>query len=205
MSRRSTDEIAREAARLLAAGRVVDVGEAIRAAAAALGLGGAPRPGHGRVRRHLQGLTLQSQGQVAYDAHVRAILEATEEVMTALETALPDAEPRLMGRGARGELDGSTALYVRVHTRAPVSEIAAGLETFGYDEYTFETADTRFGRLDRIRLVEPDGTFVITRCLPEMLWKANTDLFKKRPVESMTLEELRERLGEGGGAKGLKA
>jgi hypothetical protein len=38
-----------------------------------------------------------------------------------------------------------------------------------------------------------------------MLWKANTDLFKKRPVESMTLEELRERLGEGGGAKGLKA
>jgi len=194
MGRETTDEIAREAARLLADGSVADVGDAIRAAVDRLGLRGSPRPGHGRVRQHLQGLELQSSGDRAYAERVRSIWRAADELMTALETAVADAEPRLMGRGARGEFDGPVVLYVRIHTRRRIGEIAELLETYGYAAASFETADTRYGRFDRLRLMEPEAEFVITRCLPEMLCKARVDLFKRKPVAALTPAELRDRL-----------
>ena len=51
-----TDAIAREAARLIESSRGANIGQAIRAAADALGFRDAQLPGHGRVRQHAQAL-----------------------------------------------------------------------------------------------------------------------------------------------------
>lgn len=190
-----TDTIAREAARLLETGRAGSISHAIRTAAEALGLSGAPLPGTGRVRKHVQAMSMQALGDDCYAESIRAVWRVAEEIMTALEQGLPDAEPRLMGRGAKGQIDGGVVLYIRLHTRAAIGEVARALVEFGYDEPGFETADTRFGRFDRVRMDVDGQEVVITRCMPEMLYKAGVDLFHKRPVESLTLPELRDRLG----------
>ena len=70
----------------------------------------------------------------------------------------------------------------------------------GYDEPKFETADTRFGRLDRARFTEGDHEVVLTRCPtedPRLSPKrdADRDLFEGRPITRATLGDLRAKLG----------
>lgn len=195
MSRLSnSDRIAREAARLFETGQAQSLNEAVHLAADALHLPRQNLPGSKRVRDHLRAMSMQELGAAGYRAQVEAIWAAAEDVMTALETALPDVEPRLVGRAARGQIDGGVTLYIRAHTTERIGSIAEQLAQFGYDEPVFETADTRFGRFDRIRYRGETYDIVITRCLPGMLWKAAVDLFRGTPIESVTIEELRSRI-----------
>lgn len=191
-----TDRIAREAARLLETGHAESVASAIRAAADALDALDAPLPGHGTVRKHIQGMAMQAMGDVAYHESVRDVLRIAEEIMTALEHAVPDAECLLVGRAAEGLVDGPVTLHIRIHTRRPLREIIEALVDYGYDELAFETAETRLGRLDRIRFPEEMCEVALTRCLPEMRRERKRDLFSGRPVASVTVKELRQRLGD---------
>jgi len=68
------------------------------------------------------------------------------------------------------------------------------LGDFDYDEPAFDTAETKSGRLDRLRFVDEGIEIVLTRCLPEMFKDAQVDLFKGHAIETATLDELRERL-----------
>ena len=83
-------------------------------------------------------------------------------------------------------------------TRVSIPSLARylgrALADFDYDEPTFETAQTTSGRLNRLRLTEEGIEIVLTRCLPEMIKDAQVDLFKGQPIETVTLEELREML-----------
>ncbi|MCP3905653.1 MAG: hypothetical protein GY715_18660 [Planctomycetes bacterium] len=194
MAEPTTDQIAREAARLVQTGAEPDIDRAIHAAAAGHD---APRPGHGLVREHAQGMAMQALGREGYAEQVRDVWRIAEEIMTVLERVVPDGELLLAGRAARGQIDGGVTIHVRVYTDQSIGEIAAALVEHGYEEPAFETARSRFGCLDRIRFVEACRDIVVTRCpagLPAAARRRDRDLFQGRPIATATLEDLRKRL-----------
>lgn len=190
------DRIAREAARLLDRGAAPSIADAIEAAAARLGLETCDRPGAGLVRRHLQGQAMAALGAEGYADRVRALYESIEHVMTALVEGCNDAEALLVGRAARGRVDGVEAIHVRVYTTCPIGAMAEILVGFGWDEPSFATADTRFGRLDRMILHDEDRPIIITRCLPAMYAHRGLGLYSRKPIVAETLAEVRKRLAE---------
>ena len=191
-----TDAIAREAARLFESSRAANIGEAIRAAADALGFRDAELPGHGRVRQHAQALAMQALGDTGYAESVRRVWAVAERVMTVLDQAMPHADPLLVGRAAQGLIDGGVTVHVRLYTDAPIGDVAAALVEFGYDEPAFETVNTRRGRLNRVRFADGGIELVLTRCLPTMAGSADRDLFSGRPIRTATLAEVRGKLAE---------
>lgn len=191
-----TDAIAREAARLIESIRSRSVGEAIRAAASALGYQDAPLPGHGTVRKHAQAQAMQALGKQGYAESVREVLRAAGRIMTVLDEAIPDSVPLLVGRAAQGLIDGGVTVHVRLYTRVSIGDVAQTLVEFGYDEPGFETAETRLGRLDRLVLDDDGIPVVVTRCLPDMVGRSGVDLFTGRPIHTATLEDVRGKLGE---------
>lgn len=189
-----TDNIAREAARLIHAGEVERIDAAIHSAAASLGACDAKLPRHGLVRSHAQGMAMQTLGKEGYDQSVQTIWETAEQLMTLLEQSLPDAQTLLVGRAAKGQIDAGVTVHVRLYTRASITEIAQVLTDFEYNEPRFDTVDTTVGKLNRISFSDDGVDVVITRCLPEMYKNAKQDLFKDQPIETLTLDELREKL-----------
>jgi hypothetical protein len=189
-----TDAIAAEAARLLDAGRAADIDDAIRTAAELLGYEHAPRPGAGRVRNHARALAMQALGEEGYRESVRFVWEIAERLMTVLAEAMPDADLLLVGRAAEGLIDAGVTVHVRLYTEVPIGEVARTLVEFGYDEPTFETAESRLGRLSQLKLVDDGIEIVVTRLLPHMAGPEKTDLFTGKPLRSATLEELRRKL-----------
>lgn len=192
-----TDEIAREAAWLLDSGRAADVAHAVRSAAGSLGYADVPLPGPGRVRRHVQGRALEALGEDGYRAMILATWRLAEELLAVLEHGLDGAETLLAGRAARGHIDGGVTLHVRVYTEAAIGRVAEVLVEHGYEEPSFETADTRGGRLDRIRFVEADHEVIVTRCPPgSARGERERDLFTGKRIEVARADDLRTRLAE---------
>ena len=113
-----TDAIAREAARLIESSRAGSIAEAIRLASSGQGYHDVELPGHGRVRKHAQGLAMQALGEQGYVDSVREVWRAAERIMTLLAEVMPDAEPLLVGRAAQGRIDGGVTVHVRLYTRA---------------------------------------------------------------------------------------
>ena len=117
-----------------------------------------------------------------------------------IEHGVASAEALLVGRAARGHVDGGVTLHVRVYTEAPIRRIVEVLVDHGYEEPTFETANTPRGRLDRIRLTELDREILLTRCPPEVDRRGRDrgrDLFTGKPIETANAERLRARLAAG--------
>lgn len=191
-----TDQIAREAARLIAGGELDDIGQAVRIAAGTLRLHGVPPPSWQRVRKHLQAMTMQSVGEEGYQERVRSMWETAEQLMTLLSSAFDDALVLLTGRAVKGQIDGGLSPHLRIYTRASVGEIAQVLVEHGCEEPSFETVNTRRGRLNRLRLVDEGWEIVITRRLPEMAGRPGTDLVTGKPIATATIEQLRRLLGE---------
>ena len=189
-----TDQIAREAARLIETGEAASIDAAIHAAASALNLQDVSLPSQGRVRKHAQAMSMQALGDEGYAQSVRNVWEIAEQLMTALEQAMPDDPTLLVGRAAKGQIDAGVTIHLRIYTKSQIAEIGQVLVDFGYDEPTFETADATVGRLNRLRLTEDGIDIVLTRCLPGMMKDAQVDLFKGQAIETVTLEELREML-----------
>ena len=191
-----TDAIAREAARLIESSRTPNIGDAIRAAAEALGFHDAVLPGPGRVRQHARALAMQALGDTGYAESVRRVWAVAERVMTVLDEAMPRADSLLVGRAAQGLIDGGVTVHVRLYTHAPIGDVAAALVEFGYEEPAFETVNTRLGRLNRVRLEDDGIGLALTRCLPSMAGSADRDLFSGRPIKTATLADVRGKLAE---------
>lgn len=194
MSQEDKDRIAREAARLVETDRVDTVEEAIALATGTLGLSREDAPGPGRVRQHIRAMSMQALGREGYEASVREVLQCAEEIMTLLESTFDDVQTRLAGRAARGFIDGGVTVHIRLYTDRDMGEVADLLVDRECAEPTFETAKTRYGRLDRIRFREEAAEVVLTRCLPNMLGEKMCDLFTGREVEVIDLAELRRRI-----------
>jgi hypothetical protein len=199
MSDPRTDRIAREAARLIETGASANIDRAIRAAADALGFRDAPLPGRVAVRNHARAMAMQAQGESGYRESVRRVWSVAEQLMTAVEQAFPDTATLLAGRAARGEIDAGVVLHVRAYTERSIGDLAAALVELGYEEPKFETGESRFGRLDRIRLAEDDLEIVITRCPPAVVPggdERGRDLFTGRTVATASVTDLQRMLGE---------
>lgn len=194
MSRTSPDALAREAARLFSLGRVDSIDSAIHAARLNLNDREAPTPSHNLVRRHIQGMSMQALGAEGYAENVNRVLSIAEECMTALEQAFPEVRTLLVGRAARGHIDGDANLHIRLYTNTPLPDIAQALVDFGYDEPAFETIESRHGRLSRLILTDQDCRLLLTRVPPHLVAESRTDLFHDRPVDTLTLEQLRKRI-----------
>lgn len=194
MTGTETDRIAHEAARLFASGQVDSLPVAIRHAVEALGLHQVPAPSPGRVRQHLQALSMQALGDVGYQKAVEDFLNIAQEIMALLEASFDDMQTFLVGRAVKGFCDGGATLHIRMYTKQPVGLIAARLVEGGYEEPEFRTAETRFGRLDRMRLSDNGFEIVLTRCWPALQKHAGEDLFTGRRIESLDLEALNQRL-----------
>jgi hypothetical protein len=127
---------------------------------------------------------------------VRRVWQVAERVMTVLDQVMSHGKALLVGRAAQGLIDGGVTLHVRLYTDAPIGDVADALVEFGYDEPSFETVDTRLGRLNRLRLEDDGLELVLTRCLPHMAGSADRDLFSGRPITTATLAEVRRKLTE---------
>ena len=195
MTGTETDRIAFEAARLFASGQVDSLPVAIRQAVEALGLHQTPPPSPGRVRQHLQARSMQALGDVGYQKAVDDFLNIAQKIMALLEASFDDLETFLVGRAAKGFCDGGTTLHIRMYTKQSVGLIAARLVEGGYEEPEFRTAETRFGRLDRMRLSEAGVEIVLTRCRPALQKHAGEDLFTGRRIDALDLDSLNRRLG----------
>jgi hypothetical protein len=192
--REHTERIAREAARLYHEGKAGSVAESIRKASQQVGLHGSDAPSAGKVRRHVQAMSMQAMGSDAYAAAMKERLRGAEQLMSALDEYYAGVPMFLVGRGAKGQLDGDLVLHVRIYTDAPIKELAQTLVDLGYDEPKFETVNTRHGRLNRLRFEDDDAEILLTRCLPAMLKSAQQDLFTNAPIATLTLKQLREQL-----------
>jgi hypothetical protein len=190
-----TDEIAREAARLIHTGSADDIDEALHLAAASLGYASARLPGHGRVRKHARAMTMQAIGDAAYHQQVRHIWEVAEQIMTVSEHTMPDVETVLSGRAAEGLIDAGVSIHVRLYTRHSDIDLARALVEFGYDQPQFTSIDTRFGRLQQMRLIEDGIDIALTRCMPELAVHASTDLTTGKAIKTLSLNALRRKLG----------
>ena len=101
----------------------------------------------------------------------------------------------LAGRAAEGLIDGGVTLHVRLYTEASIGDVAQTLVDFGYEEPGFETAQTRFGRLDRLRLADEGVEVLLTRCPPNVVGRSGVDLFSGKPVSTASLAEVRGKMG----------
>ncbi len=138
---------------------------------------------------------MQAQGSEGYALSVADVWRVAERIMTVLAEAVPDAEPLLAGRAAQGLIDGGVTLHVRVYTRVSIGDVAQTLVDFGYEEPGFETAETRFGRLDRLRMADEGVEVIVTRCPPNVVVRSGEDLFSGKPLSTATLAELRGKIG----------
>lgn len=189
------DDLARRAAARFANGDSPDVASAIRAVSEEGNVRPDDRPTPGRVRQHLQGMSMQAMGDVGYRLYIAETLRIAEELMTDLRESL-GVEAILVSRAAKGLVDGEVALHLRLYMERPLREVVEHLVQRGYADPSFETADTRFGRLDRARFIEDDVEVVLTRCLPDMRPDAGVDLFTKKPIPTAKVEELRGKIEE---------
>jgi len=185
------DLLAQQAARLVHAGKVESVDEAIARAIEDTGWVEVPRPSRSLVRRHVQGLTMQAIGAAAYQKRIVDVWEVAERIMAVVD----DCDPHLLGRAARGHIDAGVTLYLRVFTSERIGVLAQRLVEAGCEEPRFSTADSRhFGRFDRLDFEEEGRHIVITRCAPHQRELADIDLFTGRPIESIGLIGLRRQI-----------
>ena len=191
--REHTERLAREAARLYHEGKSSTVADAVRKAAQLLGVQAGETPSLGRVRKHVQAMSMEAMGADAYHEAMNARLGAAEQLMAALDEHDAGVPIFLVGRAAKGQLDADTTLHIRIFTDAPIEELAQTIVDLGYEEPKFETLSTRLGKLNRIRFYDEEGDaeIALTRCLPAMLKSAQQDLFTNAPIATLTLKQLR--------------
>jgi len=118
-----------------------------------------------------------------------------EEIMTLLDTQLAPEGLWLVGRGARGHFDGDSVIRVRFHGHADIGEIAALLVEAGFEEPSFETLESRWGRLSQLRFNNGEVVCVITRCPPTQVLDPALDLVTGHPTRRVDLHALRRTLG----------
>jgi len=196
-----TDRIARLAARLVMNDEATSIRDGVRAASAEITrrertinpeFNTPPHPSTRLVRDHLRAMSMQTLGADGYAKKIRDILQIAEEVMTVCGE---DADPILVGRAAKGNIDGGVTLFIRAHTSENIGRLADRFVSFGYEEPGCTTADTKFGKFDRLTFEENRIPVVITRCPPDTGRNVReVDLFTGRPIATLTLRALQNKL-----------
>jgi len=137
---------------------------------------------------------MQELGDAGYQQRITDMYRGAEELMTAIEMGVPDCETLLVGRAAEGLIDAGLTINIRVYTDVSIRDIAAALVEFGYPEPEFETRDTRFGRMNRLHVVDEEHEFdaVITRVFRKCPADRRECVFTGKRLAIATLPQLRE-------------
>lgn len=185
------DLLAQHAARLFHEGSAATINDAIRTAIQETGWTLVPAPPKSLVRRHVQGLTLQTIGLEAYEQRIIDFWLLALDVLILFQ----DCAPRLLGRAAKGQIDGGATIYIRVFSDQRIGWLAdRAAAHFGIDP-EFSTADSpHFGRFDRMTIEIESQQIVITRCPMSRSELIDVDLFTARPIASLTIDDLEARL-----------
>lgn len=191
------DELARAAARLFRAGRSPSVAAAIDEAIRRRG-GSVTRPPESLVRRHLEGLGEEERGTMGHAASLRAVREAIAEWMETLASLPGDPSVHVVGRAARGELEGDLDVHLRVATDLPIGDLAATLVGHGAPEPVFSTVHGPFGDFHRISFDEPPLRIRITRCPPRTAARPELDLVTGKPQAALDLDAFRRTIAPSG-------
>lgn len=192
------EEIAREAARLIELGKAASINEAIERAAEVLDHQHVPRPGILRVRQHAQAMSMQALGDAGYAELRREVWRMAEELMTALEDAVPQdgaaggVETLLVGRAAAGLIDAGVTIHIRVYTEQSVTALAHTVVGFGYDEPSFDTVHSAYGPVNRLKLHDDGQEIILTRCPPGLRISRTMDMFTGKAINGLTLSALRQ-------------
>ncbi len=187
-----TDEIAKEAARLVGDSVSMNIAAAISKAAQILNYEDAPKPGWGRVRKHLQAQTMQFQGKEEYQQSIINLWECAESMMTSLTLAFNDAEIYLVGRAAEGQIDGGLQAYIRIYTSHSITTLTQVLVELGCEEIEYKTFDTLHGRLNAMHIVESPWEFVLIRCPLDLHANRKRNLFTGKEIKIVSLVQLRK-------------
>ena len=195
-SRRDEDDrsdsarIARRAVERLSEGRSESVGDAVDDAARELrARAGVRRPTRAELRAHAQAHE-ESLGPGVRARRVVDTLEEALEVLAALEECViardPEGSerpaPEVYGRAALGELDLDPIVHIRVVTSLSIGDLAAAVVGAGLAEPEFETADSRYGRIDRLTSESALARYRITRISPGMRVDPDRDLVSGQRV-----------------------
>ena len=199
----TSDEIARLAVRVLAAGRADSVDDAIERAVFESRAGArTQRPTRAQLRAHAQALEESEAGELARLLRIEATVREALSVLSALEETLivhdrdfaDHAAPAVYGRAARGEFDLDPAVHARVVTAVPAHVLAQALSDAGFGETEVHAIDTRYGHLDEISFATELARYRIVRVPPRAPVDARTDLVRGQPVEHADFEALLRRL-----------
>lgn len=194
---KQSDLVAREAARLLETGQAESIRQAIAQAAEQLKATDAPPPTHLQVRRHAQAMAMQALGDAGYQDRITKLWQWAEELMTTLEFGLESTDTLLVGRAAKGQLDAGVVIHIRANTDESKEAMRDMLVEYGYAEPTFETVDTKYGRMNRLLINDEEGyQAVVLRVKPSIGVDRKTCVFTGKPIATVTLEELRKMIAE---------
>jgi hypothetical protein len=193
----TSDALAREAAKLIATGQVDSIDEALERVAAYMPSRGA-MPGHGRVRQHLQGMTMQRLGKEGYEKWSTEIIEFIEEFMLLFAEMTLDVEPLLVGRAAERLFDGPTAVHIRLYTDSGETDLLSLMAMYGYPDPVRTTIDTRHGKLNQytFEFDDEEVSIVLTRCPRALRKDSGLNLVTGEPIATATLKDVRRWLGE---------
>lgn len=192
-------EVARAAVRALAEGRAADLADAVERGIAEMGASPrGRRPTRAELRAHAQAHEESTVGTAGRGRRIAAVLEEALEVLSILEQTVVSRDPEgcarrppaVYGRAARGELDLDPIVHVRVETSLSAATLAQALFDHGAPDPTCGSIETRYGRLDEIRLDGAESAFRIVRIPPRMTVDRDRDLVRGVPIEHADYEQL---------------
>jgi len=182
---RSSDLLAREAARLIAEGEASDAAAALRIVAERMRGAPVSLPTPARVRMHLEAMLMQRLGAEGYAQRVARRVETADELLAAVDAMTGGDPGYLVGRAAAGEADPEGTIHLRVYTNLAARHIADALRDLGYTDPLLRSAQTPRGRIDELRFDEDGWPIVLRVCPPGLERDVRRDLFTGRRIDAV--------------------
>ena len=196
MQQTGTNQIARVAAQLLAEDSTSSIDQAVHAARIQLGLSEAPLPNRGLVRQHCRAWAQAVLGEQGYKNAIKEKLAIIAQLADSLLYLQPEIRIMVMGRAAQCLFDGPGRVHLRLFTDDELMDLAERLVTLGYEEPSFHTVETQYGRMSQLHLRESSLDFCLTIIRCSIRFNEQEDLFTGKHVASVQAQELQAMIQE---------
>ena len=190
MQQTGTNQIARMAAELLAKDSTSSIDEAAQAARSQLGLLEVPLPSRGLVRQHCRAWAQALLGEQGYKNSIKEKLVVIAQLADSLLYIKPEIRIMVMGRAAQSLFDGPGRIHLRLFTDDELVDLAERLVTLGYEEPSFHTVETQYGRMSQLHFRESSLDFCLTMIRGSIRFNEQEDLFTGKRVASVQAQDL---------------
>ena len=96
----------------------------------------------------------------------------------------------VMGRAAQSLFDGPGRIHLRLFTDDELVDLAERLVTLGYEEPSFHTVETQYGRMSQLHFRESSLDFCLTMIRGSIRFNEQEDLFTGKRVASVQAQDL---------------